>query len=158
MTRADLQFRVDTCNHDSIRAHLLECDDQFEPPLSQRLDIRDYSHKIRANAMTFEAWQGETLVGLAAAYMNRATRSGYITSVSVLPQFGRENIATVLITQLMNHARDAGIHEVALEVGKTNAAAIALYRKFGFRAVEDRDNMVLMAVREIDPNDAVESE
>ena len=155
MTRTDLRFCVDTCDRATIQAHLLECDDQFKPPLSERVNMRDYSRKIRAKGLTFEAWRGATLVGLAAVYLDGTERSGYITSVSVLPRYNRARIATTLMTQLMTHAFKSGIQEIALEVGRTNAAAIGLYGKFGFRAVEARGNFVLMAARNVGRNHAV---
>ncbi len=96
-----IEFREGTATKEDIHAHLEECDGGFHPKLSLKVDIGEYAAKIRARARTFEAWSGEKLVGLVAAYMNdRATRTGFITSVSVATSFVGRGIASALLDQL----------------------------------------------------------
>ena len=137
-------FRVDSSAEESIRAHLLGCDQYFRPPLSARVDLAAYSRKLRDHATTFEAWDGETLAGLVAGYIDAGARSSYITSVSVLPGFAGQGIATRLLGMFVEHVKTGGIEMIGLEVSKTNPAAMQLFAKFGFRAVEDRGPLLLM--------------
>lgn len=116
-----------------IAGHLLCCDADFVPPLSVRVEIRDYAQKIADNATRFEAWSNGTLVGLVAAYCNDLeTRIAHITSVSVLKGWTGNGIAAHLIDQCVERAAAAGMRQIALEVAVDNMSAINLYEKSGF--------------------------
>jgi ribosomal protein S18 acetylase RimI-like enzyme len=118
-----------------IAAHLKHCDSQFIPPLSGRVDIDAYAAKIAGHAERFEAWEGEALVGMAAAYCNDQSRgAGFITSVSVAPKLRSLGIATRLLEDCIRHAARAGFSLVRLSVGRDNLAAIRLYERCGFSA------------------------
>jgi ribosomal protein S18 acetylase RimI-like enzyme/SAM-dependent methyltransferase len=144
MIAAIVSFKIDASAEADIRAHLGTCDHQFSPPLSTRVDLADYSRKLRANALTVEAWKGKTLVGLVAGYLNAAERSAYVTNVSVFEEFAGKAIATRLLGTFIEHAQAAALGTIALEVSRTNTAAQHLFSKFGFRAVEDRGDFLLM--------------
>jgi len=58
---------------------------------------------------------------------------GHITNVAVLKQFRKMGIATLMLNKLFKEAKEEGINSFTLEVGKTNAIAISLYEKFGFK-------------------------
>jgi RimJ/RimL family protein N-acetyltransferase len=49
------------------------------------------------------------------------------------PWRGR-GVGTAMLAAAIEHAREAGLHKLSLEVFPHNDAAIALYRKFGFVA------------------------
>ena len=131
---------------EEILDHLERCDSQFLPALSERVDILSYAAKIRANALTFEAWDGSELVGLVAAYVDRINASCFITSVSVLRGWGRRGIATALLEALVSQTRSLNIETVTLEVSK-RSAALALYRKLRFEQVAERDDLAVMQLR-----------
>jgi len=57
---------------------------------------------------------------------------GHITNVAVHPDFRRRGIGEALVTVLLSHTLENGIHSHTLEVRESNEAAIALYSKFGF--------------------------
>jgi ribosomal protein S18 acetylase RimI-like enzyme len=121
---------------EEIAAHLALCDVQFVPPLSHRVDIRDYAAKLGNHAQRFEAWAGDRLVGLVAAYCNdRAARAAYITSVSVLADWGNRGIATQLLHRCLEYATLENLRQVRLEVATEHRAAVRLYEKCGFGAV-----------------------
>jgi ribosomal protein S18 acetylase RimI-like enzyme len=133
MNCPDIFYRRGSTTEVEILAHLMRCDHDFSPPLHTWVDVPEYSTKIAARAIRFEAWQGETLVGLAAVYLNdRETRSGFITNVSVLREFTRRGIGARLVTDALEYARAQGFDRVSLEVSHNNSAAIRLYEKLGF--------------------------
>jgi ribosomal protein S18 acetylase RimI-like enzyme len=118
-----------------IGHHLEECDTEFVPQLSVRTDIRGYANRLATRSTRFEAWHQAELVGLVAAYFDGAEdRSGFITSVSVLRQWNRMGIASRLISQCVERARESGLERVRLEVGRDNLAAITLYERMSFVA------------------------
>ncbi|MDR1564840.1 MAG: ribosomal protein S18-alanine N-acetyltransferase [Oscillospiraceae bacterium] len=65
---------------------------------------------------------------VAYAGMHAVEGEGSITNVAVLPQFRRRGIAAMLLLSL-----EKGMASIALEVRKSNEAAIALYTKLGYK-------------------------
>lgn len=112
---------------------LRACDARFVPPLSRRVDIDAYADKLAVHARLVEAWEEERLAGLVALYCDdHATRTAFITNVSVDVDHARRGIAGRLLLQAMAIAHTAGMRRIALEVDAGNTVAIALYRKHGF--------------------------
>jgi ribosomal protein S18 acetylase RimI-like enzyme len=145
MSREGIEFREGTATQEDIQAHLEHCDENFSPRLSIKVEIGEYSRKISAKARTFEAWSGDTLVGLVAAYLNdRDARSGFITNVSVANAFMGRGIAAALLDRCLDKSRQEGIEAIGLEVSMKSREAIRLYEKLGFSTFERKGETVLM--------------
>ena len=144
MKAESLDFKVNACTEEDIRSHLSGCDRRFSPPLSDRVDIGEYSKKLRLNAVTFEAWNGESLVGMVAAYVDTRARSCFITNTSVLPGFSRRGVAAKLLAACLARARAEQVDTVSLEVSQDSHPAIRLYTKFGFQVVGHREGFLKM--------------
>lgn len=132
-----MSVAVDYLSHKAseaeIAAHLVRCDADFVPPLSDRVAIQDYARKIASTALRFEAWSGGSLIGLVAAYCNDRDKCiAYITSVSVLRAWTGKGIGAHLVGQCIEHAKESGMQLISLEVAETNMRAIKLYAKRGF--------------------------
>jgi ribosomal protein S18 acetylase RimI-like enzyme len=128
--------------------HLQACDENFLPPLSKKIDIPTYATKIIKNAVTFEAWHNETLVGLVAAYFNDQQNSnGFITNVSTLKSFFGRGIASQLLIQCTNYAKENDFACVLLEVAANNSAAYSLYIKHKFIVVSTTHDLVTMKLK-----------
>ena len=118
-----------------IAEHLWTCDTDFVPPLSGRVEINSYARKIASKAMRFEAWSGDALVGLVAAYCNdQEKRIAYITSISVLKGWTGKGIAVCLMSRCIKHVKAMRMGQICLEVASDNTPAIRLYEKSGFVA------------------------
>ena len=65
---------------------------------------------------------------------------GYITNVAVFPEYRRRGVAGQIIAVFDNFARGNRLAFLTLEVRPSNAAAIALYKGFGFEEVGRRRN------------------
>ena len=63
---------------------------------------------------------------------------GHITNVAVAPEARRRGVGAALLLALMRLAAERGARSMTLEVRPSNEAALALYRKFGFRSVGRR--------------------
>ena len=143
-----IEFREGTASEEEIQAHLEGCDMQFSPNLSLKVNIGEYSRKIRARARTFEAWSGKELVGLVAAYMNDlGTRTGFITSVSVSGEFTGRGIASALLDHCLNRSRQEGMEAVRLNVSLESREAIQLYENFGFSEIAGGGETLSMELR-----------
>ena len=63
-----------------------------------------------------------------------------VMNVAVHPGWRRQGIAEQLIENLIEELKERGSHALMLEVRASNAPAIALYEKIGFRQVGLRKN------------------
>ncbi|MEA5513424.1 ribosomal protein S18-alanine N-acetyltransferase [Nodularia sp. UHCC 0506] len=57
----------------------------------------------------------------------------HITILAIHPQYHRQGLGQVLLYFLLKAACDRGLERATLEVRASNAAAISLYQKFGFK-------------------------
>lgn len=73
----------------------------------------------------------ETVVGYAGLWC--VLDEGHITNVAVHPDYRKKGIGEALVSVLIDHTSANGIKSHTLEVRPSNAAAIALYTKFGFQ-------------------------
>src|SRR6476469_8801761 len=105
---SSLQYRRDTATADDVHAHLARCAADFTPPLSARLDLRDYAAKLAARAARFEAWDGGELVGLVAAYVTPGAPEAFISNVSVVSELRGQGVAAALVAGCIEDARGSG--------------------------------------------------
>ncbi len=140
-----IDILMNKANASDICRHLSDCDEGFVQALNQRVSMKDYSEKIYKQAVRFEAWAGDLLVGLLAAYCNDLThRVAYITSISVLAKWQNKGVARQLMNQFIQYARQLGMHCIRLEVEQENKPATALYKRFGFVVVDRINSFVKM--------------
>lgn len=78
--------------------------------------------------------------GTAVAYGGMLTvlDEGQITNIATHPANRRCGCAARVLEALLGEARQRGISFVTLEARESNAPALALYEKFGFRVVGHR--------------------
>lgn len=139
-------FSTNKASEAQIADHLSRCDASFVPPLSGRVEISSYAHKIASKATRFEAWD-RTLVGLLAVYCNDGERGvAYITSVSVLQEWRGKGIASHLLEHCIEHARAQAMQRVELEVDGENIGAVELYGKKGFVINAVNGRVVIMGL------------
>jgi ribosomal protein S18 acetylase RimI-like enzyme len=127
-----LEYRRDTATTDDVHAHLTRCDADFTPPLSARLDLRDYAAKLAERAARFEAWDGGELVGLVAAYVTPGAPEAFISNVSVVSELRGHGVAAALVAGCIDRARGSGAATLTLEVATADRAAGRFYEKLGF--------------------------
>ena len=80
------------------------------------------------------------LGGRVAGYvgMQAVAGEGYIANLAVDPALRRRGIGERLLSDLLGYARAQGFSFVTLEVRVSNAPAIRLYEKLGFRKLGKR--------------------
>ncbi|MBR3894771.1 MAG: ribosomal protein S18-alanine N-acetyltransferase [Clostridia bacterium] len=69
-----------------------------------------------------------------------APDEGQITNVAVHPNARRRGCARAILSALTEAARARGALQISLEVRESNAAAIALYERDGYKTVGKRKN------------------
>ncbi len=142
---SSIAFRKNTASEDDILSHLSKCDGSFVPPLSNRVDLISYSKKIVEKAITFEAWHEEKLVGLVAAYFNDTDkRTGFITNMSVVPEYTGRRIASELLLDCINYGVKGNFCDIRLKVNRLSLDAISFYKKHNFVEIDERDDTIIM--------------
>ena len=136
----DANLRRNVATAAAIADHLRACNSSFVPPLGARVEIEDYAAKLVARAERFEAWSNDRLVGLLAAYCNDPERKlAFVTSVSVLPAWYGQGVASRLLRACIEQVRHGRFERIELEVDARNSAATLLYEKHGFAVTCTRD-------------------
>jgi len=145
MDTTNIKYQVKTATEKDILWHLNECNNNFLPPLTDRVDINAYAKKIFEKAVTFEAWNNDNLIGLIAAYIGASVPTlVFITNVSVTKAYMGLGIASVLLRKCIAHAVEINCFEIHLEVYKDNIAAINFYKKYTFTQSGTKDDNLLM--------------
>lgn len=72
------------------------------------------------------------------AILSVAASEAHILNLCVHPTFRKHGYGERLLASLIEHSRKAEVREMFLEVRPSNTAAIALYRKKGFRHIANR--------------------
>ena len=109
----------------------------FSRPWSRKMLAEELENQCAAFLVAEDAVTGEA-VGYAG--LRVAADEGYITNVAVFPQYRRRGAAGKLLDVFLRFARANHLAFLTLEVRPSNAAAIALYTRFGFREAGRRRN------------------
>ena len=133
---------IPTLEH--IQQHLITCSSTFVPSLDSYVNIDDYSKKIFEQATLFTKFDGDKLVGLVAAYDNSTEKFGWITNVSVDPEYSRKGIASELLNECNKYFENKKYFSIFLEVFSDNEKAIKLYAKHGFINHKIKDNKMTL--------------
>ena len=109
----------------------------FSRPWSKKMLAEELDNQCAAFLVAVEP-ETEKAVGYAGLLV--VADEGYITNVAVDPSCRRQGVAAQLLQVFDNFAKGNHLAFLTLEVRPSNAAAIALYRGFGFREVGRRRN------------------
>ena len=117
-------------------------------PQVAALERTCFSHPWTEDMLRQELWndaavivvaEGEDGTVLGYAGLQAVLDEGYINNVAVDPRFRRQGVADELIAAFVRFGK-AKLAFLTLEVRASNAPAIALYEKLGFREVGRRKN------------------
>jgi len=90
------------------------------------------TRKALEQGLSFGAYEGEQLVGMAIGSARDWHRDLRVWHIGVAESQRRQGIGRLLIERLAEAARAAGLRAVVCETQSTNAPAIAFYRATGF--------------------------
>jgi len=106
-------------------------DDAWSENLMRAELESEHTHYIVA----FPEGDPTDLRGYAGLMMPRGATEADIQTVAVAADARRMGLGRLLVRTLVNTARDAGAHEVFLEVREDNTAARSLYTELGFEQI-----------------------
>ena len=118
-----------------------------DAPFIAELEKECFADPWSQNAIIEAAEYGT--VFLVAEYDNRVVGylgmkpvldEGFISNVAVTSSARGKGVGSKLLEKLSDFAKEKGIKTISLEVRPSNAPAIALYEKFGYKQVGRRRN------------------
>jgi ribosomal protein S18 acetylase RimI-like enzyme len=127
-----------------IQQHLTVCSNTFIPNLDSYVNINNYSKKIFEQAILFTKFDNDKLIGLVAVYDNPIEKLGWITNVSVDPNYFRKGIASELLRECKEYFENRRYFSIFLEVFADNKKAIKLYNKHGFINYKIKNNKMTL--------------
>ena len=143
-----IDYKINTASRKDLHLHLIKCDDQFIPKLSNRVDLKDYAEKLHKYGIIFEAWEKKVLVGVIASYFDvNKRKEGFISNVSVLEEFEKKGIAGQLVKILKKYAVNLGCFALSLKVNAENKEAIIFYKKHGFKSISREEDIISMTIQ-----------
>ena len=113
---------------------------QIEPLCFSHPWTRDGLKAELASDTAYFAAAEQDGAAVGCAGMHCVCGECYIDQVAVHPDYRRNGIAQALVQYLIDEAIKQNGEFITLEVRESNAPAIALYRKLGFRPVGVRPN------------------
>ena len=125
--------------------HFEQTESAFEPPLSQTVNLKEYSRKLFSSAERIEVWEGHTLVALVAVYLNKDQGFGFITNVSLLSNYHGSGLGKSILKRCEELVKLNRLREIRLEVHKENVRAKRFYEKSNFALFEEKkDTQILV--------------
>ena len=139
-----IEYKINQSSNLDILQHLNNCDDNFIPKLSSKVNLKDYSNKIFENAVRIEAWISNDLIGLIAVYQIIIKQELFITNVSIEKKYSGNGIANQLMNQLLILFNSQDFNKIKLEVEINNKIAINLYTKYNFKLESQNANSLTL--------------
>ena len=116
--------------------YLKEVDKLFPIPISQKVELASYAHKLIQKATLCPQYMDGKLVGLVAGYTDNIINGmAYIAMVSVSKKVQNQGIAKKLIKKFCVRCEEKKIKKVHLYTDSGNDVAIKMYNKLGFKQV-----------------------
>jgi ribosomal-protein-alanine N-acetyltransferase len=121
----------------------------FSHPWSEELVRRELSHEFSTVLLATDG-AGGPILGFAVVWLVHDEL--HVLNVAVAPEARRLGVARAVLGKVEATARDQGARVAMLEVRRSNAPAIALYRTLGYREVgirpryyaEDGEDAIVM--------------
>jgi putative acetyltransferase len=114
-----------------LQQHVTRARAETAPGSAHALDLAEL---LRPDISFFSAWDGATLLGVAAL-KRLSAEHGEVKSMHTAEAARRRGVASALMRHLLAAARRAGLTRLSLETGSWDyfEPARAFYRRHGFR-------------------------
>ncbi len=132
---------------DTIRlfTFLKESDSIFQPKLSERVNIKQYSEKLAERAELFYVLDGGKDIANCAVYMNRDDIC-FISSFAVAQNMQRNGIGTRLMRAVISEGIKRNKSSIELDVYACNQAGIRFYLSQGFQKKAEKEKWLRMSL------------
>jgi [ribosomal protein S18]-alanine N-acetyltransferase len=101
----------------------------FATPWSREAFYNEINTNRFATYIVLE--EDQKIIGYCGVWI--VVDEAHVTNVAILPDYRGRKLGQVMMSKLIEIAKDKGAKSMTLEVRVTNYPALALYRKFGFQ-------------------------
>ena len=123
-----------------IMEFLKKIDSLFKIPLSQKINLNEYSKKLIRYADVFLAFDNESIVGIFAGYNNdKVFKISNISVLGVLNEYQGKGIARKLINNFLKLAEEKKMKKV--KVSTIDMRALNLYKSLNFKIVREENEI-----------------
>lgn len=130
-------YQIHEYDENKLFSFLQETDDYFIPPISNRVNLREWAKKLCDLAIIFEQEVDGLLVGIGAMYFNCSPNYSYGTYVCVKKEYQKEMYGVELIEQMIDFAKRNGSQGFRGEIRKSNKQMVKFYKLMGLDIVEE---------------------
>jgi len=124
---------MNKCNYDNLLNFLSEVDSDFPVPISQGVDLEDYTQKLLSKATLCIESDDDKILSLVAGYTdNLVNNLAYIAIVATVGDGRGKGYAKKLVKEFLEIAKSKNADGVHLYAVKTNVPAVNMYRDIGF--------------------------
>jgi len=127
-------LRVDDLSGEAVRALLaFHLQGMHANSPACHVNALNLTGLLQPNVTVWSAWDGEALAGIGALKIIDPDQAE-VKSMRTHPDHLRRGVAAVLLEQIIDSARTAGVKRLSLETGCGDAfePALVLYRRRGF--------------------------
>jgi ribosomal-protein-alanine N-acetyltransferase len=150
------EFLVRPMKPDDIPAVMDIDRDSFPNPWPENTYAYELEQNPASHLLVIQSREDARIVGVGGYWL--VVDEAHVSTFAVHPAWRGRGVGRVLLAAVLRHAAGRGAVSAMLEVRAGNAAAQALYRGFGFRAVGRRrgyyknngEDAVLMTADRID--------
>lgn len=114
-----------------IQSFLTEIESNFEPPLSQRLNIQEYAEKLSNKARVICYREEERIISAILYYIDSENRTAYIPVLGSVRGFAGKGLMRVLMDKLEEKLLASDFYSLRLETW-LGSRALNIYIKRGF--------------------------
>lgn len=126
-----------------ILRFLKDIDNDFYPPLSEKVILEEYVDKIyQKSHLISHCLDDGKVVGLVVVYCNDFINyRAYVALVGVLKDYRGKGIAEMMMRECIDYVRNNNFKTIGIHLN--NQIAINLYKKLGFNIIEDGNRVYM---------------
>ena len=120
-------------NNGMVKEFLATVDKDFPVPISEKVDISDFSRKLCEKATIVTEIKENKIVAMAAGYTeNTENQLAYVSILGTIKEYRGQGLANKLLSEFINISKQKGLKGVHLYTAQTNECALSVYSKHGF--------------------------
>jgi len=123
----------ETIELEQLYDFIVKVDHEFPIPLSDKVNLKDYSLKLYNNGDFYAAISNNNIVGIIAGYNNDyQSKESYISLLALLKEYRGYGISKQLILTFIEASINKKMEKISAYTHQTNTIPINLYTKMGF--------------------------
>jgi ribosomal protein S18 acetylase RimI-like enzyme len=128
-----------------IERFLIDVDMLFHAPLSEKIDLNDYSMKLAKKAKNMFLTEENQDVAHVAFYENHVNKTLFITSIAIKSNSQSKGLGTYLIQAVKNYAKQNHYNSIELEADSRSENLVRFYIKNDFFEKSHSGSNIIMA-------------